>query len=86
MSEPRTQILACAYTPRWQDETVPALGAAGRKVSGRRGTGGWEDLLDLPADQRGSPPTPAQLALLQEQVPAPCYSFNNSLIMSCVSI
>lgn len=40
---------------------------AGKKLN-RRGTGGWEDLLEIPADQRGNPPTPEQLALLQEQV------------------
>lgn len=46
-----------------------SLHAAAADKPKRRATGGgWEDLLDVPQDQRGAPPTPQQLALLQEQV------------------
>lgn len=49
---------------------LDALANAAAEKLRRRGTGGWEDLLEVPADQRGGPPTAEQLALLQEQVRA----------------
>ncbi len=46
--------------------------AAAEKPKRRATVGGWEDLLEVPTDQRGRPPSPEQLAVLQEQVCVAC--------------